>query len=137
MFTSKKMHNKIVSAKENEIRELQRKIDKQEESQKDLREEIENEHLENYKNHRKLLEIEKVLQEQDYNSIENLKKYIHILTEREREIIEKRYGLKDDKEITQKEIAKQLGISRSYVSRIEKRALTKLLREFMKNKSHD
>lgn len=71
------------------------------------------------------------------NSIENLKKYIHILTEREREIIEKRYGLKDDKEITQKEIAKQLGISRSYVSRIEKRALTKLLREFMKNKSHD
>ena len=71
------------------------------------------------------------------NNIENLKKYIHILTHREREIIEKRYGLKDDKEITQKEIAKQLGISRSYVSRIEKRALTKLLREFMKNKSHD
>lgn len=71
------------------------------------------------------------------NNIENLKKYIHILTHREREIIEKRYGLKDDREITQKEIAKQLGISRSYVSRIEKRALTKLLREFMKNKSHD
>lgn len=79
MFTSKKMHNKIVSAKENEIRELQRKIDKQEESQKDLREEIENEHLENYKNHRKLLEIEKLLQEQDYNSVENLKNKIRTI----------------------------------------------------------
>ena len=33
---------------------------------------------------------------------------------------------------TQKQIAKNLGISRSYVSRIEKRALTKILREFMK-----
>ena len=73
------MHNKIVSAKENEIRELQRKIDKQEESQKDLREEIENEHLENYKKHRKLLEIEKLLQEQDYNSVENLKNKIRTI----------------------------------------------------------
>ena len=79
MFISEKMHNKIVSAKEDEIRELQRKIDKQEESQKDLREEIENEHLENYKNYRKLLEIEKVLQEQDYNSVENLKNRIRTI----------------------------------------------------------
>ena len=79
MFISEKTHNKIVSAKEDEIRELQRKIDKQEESQKDLREEIENEHLENYKNHRKLLEIEKVLQEQDYNSVENLKNRIRTI----------------------------------------------------------
>ena len=38
-------------------------------------------------------------------------------------------------EITDEEIAKKLGISRSYVSRIEKRALTKMLREFIKNKS--
>ena len=37
--------------------------------------------------------------------------------------------------MTQKAIAKQLGISRSYVSRIEKRALTKILREFIKNKN--
>lgn len=79
MFISEKMHNKIVGAKEDEIRELQRKIDKQKESQKDLREEIENEHLENYKNHRKLLEIEKVLQEQDYNSVENLKNKIRTI----------------------------------------------------------
>ena len=69
------------------------------------------------------------------NNIKLLKKYFNILTEREKEIIIKRYGLSGKKEITQKEIAKQLGISRSYVSRIEKRALTKMLREFIKNKN--
>ena len=70
------------------------------------------------------------------NNLKYLKKYYNVLTEREKEIIERRYGLKTDKEVTQKEIAKQLGISRSYVSRIEKRALTKLLREFIKNKNN-
>lgn len=63
-----------------------------------------------------------------------LKKYFDVLTPRERVIVIKRYGLNNQKETTQKEIAKELGISRSYVSRIEKRALTKLLREFMKEK---
>nr|WP_142414625.1 RNA polymerase sporulation sigma factor SigK [Hathewaya massiliensis] len=48
------------------------------------------------------------------------------LSERERIIIKDRYGLKDGKPKTQREIAKKLGISRSYVSRIEKRALNKL-----------
>lgn len=67
------------------------------------------------------------------NNLKLLKKYFDILTPREKEIIIKRYGLNDEDEITQKEIAKKLGISRSYVSRIEKRALTKILREFMKN----
>ncbi len=67
------------------------------------------------------------------DNIKLLKEYFHILTEREQEIIIKRYGLGNSKEITQKEIAKTLGISRSYVSRIEKRALTKLLREFLKH----
>ena len=56
-----------------------------------------------------------------------------VLTTREKEIIIDRYGLYNNDEITQKEIAKKLGISRSYVSRIEKRALTKMLREFLKN----
>ena len=70
------------------------------------------------------------------NNIALLKKYLNILTDREREIVIKRYGLNDNDEITQKEIAKELGISRSYVSRIEKRALTKMLREFIKNKNH-
>ena len=70
------------------------------------------------------------------NNIALLKDYLNILTDREKEIIIKRYGLNDTDEITQKEIAKELGISRSYVSRIEKRALTKMLREFIKNKNH-
>ena len=64
-----------------------------------------------------------------------LKKYFDVLTEREKQIITKRYGLDNQDEITQKEIAKQLGISRTYVSRIEKRALTKIFKEFkMQNK---
>lgn len=45
---------------------------------------------------------------------------------REREIIKMRYGLEDCKPLTQREVAKLLGISRSYVSRIEKKALAKL-----------
>lgn len=69
------------------------------------------------------------------DNISLLKKYMQILTEREKDIIIKRYGLNNSDEVTQKEIAKQLGISRSYVSRIEKRALTKMLREFIKNKN--
>ncbi|MFA5603261.1 MAG: RNA polymerase sporulation sigma factor SigK [Bacilli bacterium] len=69
------------------------------------------------------------------DSIELLKSYLDILNDREKEIIIKRYGLNFNDEVTQKDIAKQLGISRSYVSRIEKRALTKILREFIKNDS--
>lgn len=49
-----------------------------------------------------------------------------VLTDRERQIIILRYGLVDDKPVTQKQIAVKLGISRSYVSRIEKRALEKI-----------
>ena len=67
------------------------------------------------------------------NNIRLLKQYFNVLNEREKEIIIKRYGLNDSDEYTQKEIAKNLGISRSYVSRIEKRALTKMLREFLKH----
>lgn len=48
------------------------------------------------------------------------------LTQRERKVLEMRYGLYQQEPFTQKEIAKKLGISRSYVSRIEKRALEKL-----------
>ena len=51
------------------------------------------------------------------------------LTEREGEILKMRYGLKDGKCKTQREIAGMLGISRSYVSRIEKKALKKLKKE--------
>lgn len=67
------------------------------------------------------------------DDINKLRKYMSVLTDREKNIIIKRYGLNNEKEITQKNIAKELNISRSYVSRIEKRALTKLLREFLRN----
>lgn len=66
------------------------------------------------------------------DNIKLLKEYMKILTPREKEVLTKRYGLDNTDEITQKEIAKKLGISRSYVSRIEKRAITKILREFIK-----
>ena len=71
------------------------------------------------------------------NNIKLLKKYFNVLNKREQEIITKRYGLNNKEEITQKEIAKELKISRSYVSRIEKRALTKILKEFIKNNKVD
>ena len=73
----------------------------------------------------------------DLHTKENIKlinKYIKVLNEREKDIITRRYGLDNTKEQTQKSIAKSLNISRSYVSRIEKRALIKMLREFIKNK---
>ena len=69
------------------------------------------------------------------DNIKLLRKYLNVLTKREREVLTKRYGLDNTDEITQKEIAKELGISRSYVSRIEKRAITKILREFIRNDS--
>ncbi|WP_138203224.1 RNA polymerase sporulation sigma factor SigK [Haloimpatiens lingqiaonensis] len=52
-----------------------------------------------------------------------------VLQGREKFIIKMRYGLEDGKPKTQREIARQLGISRSYVSRLEKRALRKLYKE--------
>ncbi len=70
------------------------------------------------------------------NNLELLKDYFNVLSDREKDIITKRYGLDGSDEVTQKQIAESLGISRSYVSRIEKRALTKMLREFIKNKNH-
>lgn len=62
-----------------------------------------------------------------HHDIDLLRKNMErILTERESLIIKKRYGIGEQKEYTQWEIAKELGISRSYVSRIEKKALEKL-----------
>ena len=67
------------------------------------------------------------------DNIKLLRDYYKVLTKREKEIIDKRYGLNNQDEKTQKEIAKEFKISRSYVSRIEKRALMKMLREYIKN----
>ncbi|MBQ6848344.1 MAG: RNA polymerase sporulation sigma factor SigK [Clostridia bacterium] len=63
--------------------------------------------------------------------LEHLQKIMpNTLEKREKEIITMRYGLGGTKELTQNEIAKKLGISRSYVSRIEKAALIKLRKKF-------
>ena len=61
-----------------------------------------------------------------------LRQYINsFLDGREREIIALRYGLGGKKPLTQREVAKRLGISRSYVSRIEKKAVEVLRQQFM------
>ena len=58
--------------------------------------------------------------------IECLKKYIDTLDERDRKIMVMRYGLNKGEEYTQKEVAQLLGISQSYISRIEKKVIKKL-----------
>lgn len=73
---------------------------------------------------------------QKKDRIKKLDDYLKTLTPREKTIIIKRYGLYNTKELTQKEIAKELKISRSYVSRIEKRALIKLLKKYKKEEEN-
>ncbi len=65
-------------------------------------------------------------------NLKRLGRIMQNLDEREKEIIFLRYGLVTGKEITQREIGEMLGISRSYVSRIEKRALGKFRKGFEK-----
>lgn len=55
--------------------------------------------------------------------------FVHSLSERERTVLTMRFGLNGLPRVTQRDIAQRLGISRSYVSRIEKRAVTKILHE--------
>lgn len=65
------------------------------------------------------------------NKTLSLYRFIEEITdERDRDIIIKRYGLYNQKEMTQREIASEMGISRSYVSRIEKRVLQELRSRF-------
>ncbi len=83
--------------------------------------------------------LQEVLENNDRNveeevdlkfKIKNLyEKMKNILKEREKVIIELRFGLNGDKPRTQKEIAKMMNISRSYVSRIESKAIWKLSKE--------
>jgi len=54
------------------------------------------------------------------------------LEPREKELMEMRFGLKNGREMTQKEVADHLGISQSYISRLEKRIITRLQREVRK-----
>jgi RNA polymerase sporulation-specific sigma factor len=62
---------------------------------------------------------------------ERLYEKLQELTDREEKVVEMRYGLDESKKYTQQEIADRLGISRSYVSRIEKKALEKLHKLFL------
>ena len=65
------------------------------------------------------------------NNVRNMLALLErVLTKRERDIIIHRYGLYGEREMTQNEIGEYLGISRSYVSRIEKKALDKLKKGF-------
>ena len=64
---------------------------------------------------------------EEQQKLGKLREYVDtVLTDREKEIISLRYGMENGREVTQREIADKLNISRSYVSRIEKKALKKL-----------
>ena len=72
-------------------------------------------------------EVDIIGQMEEQQNLSKLQEYIDkVLTKREKEIIVLRYGLYGGREITQREIADKFQISRSYVSRIEKKALKKL-----------
>lgn len=61
-----------------------------------------------------------------------LRQALSLLSDREREIINMRFGLDGQKELTQKEVAQKLGISQSYISRLEKRIMARLRKEMIR-----
>jgi len=61
-----------------------------------------------------------------------LRQAVKELPKREQEIVIKRFGLYGNKELTQKEVAQEMGISQSYISRLEKRIMQKLRKELMR-----
>ena len=61
-----------------------------------------------------------------------LRQALKELPEREREIVLMRFGLEGRKELTQKEVAQKMGISQSYISRLEKRIMHRLKKEFIR-----
>ena len=64
-----------------------------------------------------------------------LRQALQDLPPREREIVLMRYGLEGRKELTQKEVAEKMGISQSYISRLEKRIMLRLRKELIKQTS--
>lgn len=64
-----------------------------------------------------------------------LRQALRELPEREREIVVMRFGLEGRRELTQKEVAERMGISQSYISRLEKRIMAKLRREMLRQTS--
>ena len=64
-----------------------------------------------------------------------LRQALKELPQRERELIGMRFGLEGQKELTQKEVAQKMGISQSYISRLEKRIMQRLKKEFIRQTS--
>ena len=64
-----------------------------------------------------------------------LRQSLRELPQRERELINMRYGLEGRRELTQKEAAQKMGISQSYISRLEKRIMQRLRKEFIRKTS--
>ncbi len=64
-----------------------------------------------------------------------LRQAVRELPQREREIVVMRFGLEGQQELTQKEVAHKMGISQSYISRLEKRIMLRLKHEFIKQTS--
>ena len=64
-----------------------------------------------------------------------LRQALRELPDRERDIMRMRFGLEGQKELTQKEVARKMGISQSYISRLEKRILLRLRKEFLRQTS--
>lgn len=78
--------------------------------------------------------IDQIYQKDNIDTFLNI---FHILTPKEQDILSKRYGLNNYDKMTQNEIAKEYHISRSYVSRIEKKALIKLLKCYINKEKDD
>ena len=78
--------------------------------------------------------IDQIYQKDNIDTFLNI---FHILTPKEQDILSKRYGLNNYDKMTQNEIAKEYHISRSYVSRIEKIALIKLLKCYINKEKDD
>ena len=72
---------------------------------------------------------------EDDVDIRVLRQALSELPDREREIVLMRYGLEGRKELTQKEVAEKMGISQSYISRLEKRIMLRLRKELIKQTS--
>lgn len=64
-----------------------------------------------------------------------LRQAVSDLPERERDIVQMRYGLNGVQELTQKEVAQKMGISQSYISRLEKRIMQRLKKEILRQTS--
>ena len=72
---------------------------------------------------------------EDEVDIRVLRQALYQLPDREREIVAMRFGLEGQKELTQKEVAQKLGISQSYISRLEKRIMLRLKKEVIRQTS--